>query len=361
MTTLYFAYGSNMDEDQMARCCPGAEMTGIGVLRGYRFIINNRGYATLRAEPGCTVPGVLWRLTKEHVAALDRYEGFENGLYDKCFRMVGVSESDAVRALVYIDHGNQSLGLPKKGYLEKIIQAACCLPEEHMALLCNWPEKCTFRTFNVLVNRIEAEGGVSGNVARHKDKLVVHIKKSRQRLFLQALDTISQNPALALEDVLADVLLREAEERAAQYNLECAGRCALECASIGRFTTRIFHLRELERLAEYLTRTRGACELAGQGIIVTADPERSHAPEDKVIVSVNAPVLAALWHTLLHDGPVPSPRIRSFLDVFATAADLNRNREMDQEEFCRLLDEVEALASERQGELSAEIDAMGAG
>lgn len=50
MRRLYFAYGSNMDEAaQMAERCPGAEVIGLATLPGYRFVINQRGVATLPA------------------------------------------------------------------------------------------------------------------------------------------------------------------------------------------------------------------------------------------------------------------------------------------------------------------------
>jgi cation transport regulator ChaC len=358
MKTLYFAYGSNMDEAQMAHRCPGAEMTGVGVLHGYRFIINNRGYATLCAESSGTVSGVLWRLAAEHEAALDRYEGVASGLYDKCYRTVNISESDTVLALVYIDHCNRSIGLPKQGYLEKIIAAAGGILEEQMTLLCNWPERRTFGTFNSVVNQIKSGDEVSSRVGRHKNKLVVHLKKNRQELFLRALDAVSENPVWRLEDRLVEMVLHEGEDRAEQYDLELAGRCALESASIDRFKTRITQLRQTDCLVEDLIQVQHVQELAGQGIIVTEDPERPHAPGDRLLVSVNASMLAALWHLLFHDGPITAPRIRTFLSVFAAAAGKHPGQKMSRESVCRLLDEVEALAGERQGELSAEIDAM---
>mgnify|MGYP006305897221 CR=1 FL=1 len=45
MTTLYFAYGSNMDEDQMYDRCPGATLAGMATLDEYAFIINEIGRA----------------------------------------------------------------------------------------------------------------------------------------------------------------------------------------------------------------------------------------------------------------------------------------------------------------------------
>ena len=47
MTRCYFAYGSNMDADQMGRRCSAAAIIGTASLEGYRFIINSRGVATV--------------------------------------------------------------------------------------------------------------------------------------------------------------------------------------------------------------------------------------------------------------------------------------------------------------------------
>ena len=112
---LYFAYGSNMDAKQMADRCSGAAFAGTAILPGYQFIINQRGYATLRPSAEHETPGVLWELNAEHEAALDSYEGFAYGLYDKCFREVN-ARGNRLRALVYIDHRNQRPGPPQVGY-----------------------------------------------------------------------------------------------------------------------------------------------------------------------------------------------------------------------------------------------------
>jgi len=140
MNTLYFAYGSNMDANQMNRRCPGAECAGTATLEGYRFIINKRGYATLSAETCSQVYGVIWLLSNEHEKALDRYEGYKQGLYDKCFRIACRRNEDHVPCLVYIDHRNQSAGHPRAGYMERIIDAAVAheFPDTYVGMLESW-------------------------------------------------------------------------------------------------------------------------------------------------------------------------------------------------------------------------------
>ena len=69
--TIYFAYGSNLCPEQMARRCPGGQALGQAALHNWRGLINTRTYATIEAKPGSVTHGVLWSLTPGHVAALD--------------------------------------------------------------------------------------------------------------------------------------------------------------------------------------------------------------------------------------------------------------------------------------------------
>ena len=64
---LYFAYGSNINLEQMAVRCPAAQVVGPAVLDGYELLFrgNRRGagVATIEPLPGSQVHGLLWKLT----------------------------------------------------------------------------------------------------------------------------------------------------------------------------------------------------------------------------------------------------------------------------------------------------------
>ena len=66
---LYFAYGSNINLEQMAQRCPDAEVVGPVVLEDYELLFRgNRagcGVATIEPLPGSQVHGLLWKLTPE--------------------------------------------------------------------------------------------------------------------------------------------------------------------------------------------------------------------------------------------------------------------------------------------------------
>ena len=83
---LYFAYGSNINLDQMAHRCPAAQVVGPVVLENYKLLFrgNTRGngVATIKPHKGREVHGLLWKITPECERALDVYEGFPR-LYDK--------------------------------------------------------------------------------------------------------------------------------------------------------------------------------------------------------------------------------------------------------------------------------------
>ena len=77
---LYFAYGSNMNLNQMAFRCPDAEVVESVRLEGYRLAFRTNGggngVATILPEEGSYVDGVLWRISERDEQHLDHYEGF---------------------------------------------------------------------------------------------------------------------------------------------------------------------------------------------------------------------------------------------------------------------------------------------
>lgn len=118
MRRRYFAYGSNLCAAQMARRCPQAREGELVILPGWRFIINQRGVATLVPDAAQQVWGLVWHLTSACEEALDRYEGVAGGFYRKDEIEVGGGV-----VLVYLA-AEKRPGQPRTGYLEGIL-AAC--------------------------------------------------------------------------------------------------------------------------------------------------------------------------------------------------------------------------------------------
>ena len=85
---LYFAYGSNMDVNAMARRCPRSKALGLARLERHRLAVMREGWLTAVRDPSSAVHGVLWDLALSDIAALDRYEGLSQGLYAKLTQAV---------------------------------------------------------------------------------------------------------------------------------------------------------------------------------------------------------------------------------------------------------------------------------
>jgi cation transport regulator ChaC len=139
VSVLYFAFASNMVTAQMAERCPSAEPRGVAALEDHRFIIGRRGYATVVAEPGATVYGILWGLRPEHEAALDVYEGVRHGLYRKAWLPVRLADGTEEQAIVYVA-GDPARGNAVAGYVEKVVASAEAhgLPAAYVAELRSW-------------------------------------------------------------------------------------------------------------------------------------------------------------------------------------------------------------------------------
>ncbi|XP_028820051.1 gamma-glutamylcyclotransferase a [Denticeps clupeoides] len=81
---LYFAYGSNLLRERLRLQNPSAEFVSVGRLKDYvlRFglwaehVDNawNGGVATVEESRGEEVWGIVWRLSNQHLATLDRQE-----------------------------------------------------------------------------------------------------------------------------------------------------------------------------------------------------------------------------------------------------------------------------------------------
>ncbi|KAF8350450.1 Butirosin biosynthesis, BtrG-like protein [Amanita rubescens] len=128
---LYFGYGSNMWKDQMRRRCPHSNFVGVGVFRGWKWIINTRGYANVVPSPDDEVYGLLYEMTREDEIALNGYEGFPE-IYQRQIVDIEVKSGSSevinapgkkVMAIVYIDNNSTTGGDPKEEYIGRMNEA----------------------------------------------------------------------------------------------------------------------------------------------------------------------------------------------------------------------------------------------
>lgn len=124
---LYFAYGSNMDLNQMAFRCPDAQALETVRLEGYclAFCSNggNRGVATILPDPDSHVDGVLWEISPEDERNLNFYEGFPR-LYGKPTLTVVNRLGKEVEAMAYVMNApyKDRPAVPSASYLRGILR-----------------------------------------------------------------------------------------------------------------------------------------------------------------------------------------------------------------------------------------------
>ena len=130
MAFYYFAYGSNMAPNLMARLCPEHRFLGVARLDGYRIAFTRRslrtgtGVADIVAEPGSTVWGVLYKIGEEDVAILDRKEGHGWAYVREPFtvRLESGAEQQAVAYTVRTKEWSPVR--PSRAYLGSLVSAA---------------------------------------------------------------------------------------------------------------------------------------------------------------------------------------------------------------------------------------------
>lgn len=81
--TNYFAFASNLHLEQMAERCPTSLFVGKATLQGYRWQINERGFANIVQSPADHVEGLVFSVLPQDHLRLDRYEGVQRGYYER--------------------------------------------------------------------------------------------------------------------------------------------------------------------------------------------------------------------------------------------------------------------------------------
>lgn len=121
----YFAYGSNLDPDQMADRLPDSEPVGSATLRDYRLDFGGHSPhwdgapATVWPIDGESVRGFVYQLTDEAVAILDSYEGHPVR-YERTSLAVDLDDGRTVEAAVYIKSLEEPGPPPPDEYFEQL-------------------------------------------------------------------------------------------------------------------------------------------------------------------------------------------------------------------------------------------------
>lgn len=148
----YFAYGSNMDVDQMKCRCPDAKALDVAVLVGCTFRINRYGMATVVPSTS-RVHGLLWEISASDENSLSRYEGEATEFYLKESVWVEAPTLNRVTAtkkqLAIIDARLKRWENVTEASLDAVISenefiaARCAWHKGGIALVALWPSAAT--------------------------------------------------------------------------------------------------------------------------------------------------------------------------------------------------------------------------
>ncbi len=134
----YFAYGSNMNHEQMIRRCPNSIFLKRLYLDNHKLIYD--GYSTERTGAvanitefsGSIVWGALFKINADDLKALDKYEDYPNSYLRKIIE-VKDEENNKYQTITYY-RTNQKQDKPHTDYRNCILQGAtdCSLPENYI-------------------------------------------------------------------------------------------------------------------------------------------------------------------------------------------------------------------------------------
>jgi gamma-glutamylcyclotransferase (GGCT)/AIG2-like uncharacterized protein YtfP len=134
---LYFAYGSNMNDEQMQKRCPSAKKIAIGKLKDYDIVFNRKGsyrpggVASVHPEKNKIVYGIIWKINLLDLTKLDEIEDIT--AYDRKKLVIEDTNNKKHDCFVYIAKP-QGTFEPDKNYFELLFSSAISanLPEEYL-------------------------------------------------------------------------------------------------------------------------------------------------------------------------------------------------------------------------------------
>lgn len=116
-SSLYVAYGSNINKAQMRRRCPTARPLGKFMFKDAQLVFRN--VADLEFVPGAQTPCALWMIGPDDETALDGYEGIASGVYFKT-REINLLYQDKRRSCVLYLMNSDAIYPPSQHYADVI-------------------------------------------------------------------------------------------------------------------------------------------------------------------------------------------------------------------------------------------------
>jgi gamma-glutamylcyclotransferase (GGCT)/AIG2-like uncharacterized protein YtfP len=120
----YFAYGSNLNQEQMRARCPDSRPMFTAILPSYRLVFAGwsrqwrGGVASVVPIRGDRVRGAIYEVTEQCLRRLDRYEAG----YQRLKVTVLGEDDEPIEAVTYVKKGQLEETRPSKEYLAVIQQ-----------------------------------------------------------------------------------------------------------------------------------------------------------------------------------------------------------------------------------------------
>lgn len=126
---IVFAYGSNLDDQQMRARCASARIEARAVLPNHALAFGGfsqrwgGAVASVVPEPGARVEGLIYRVTPPDLRTLDRYEGSPFA-YERIVKLVTDERGQRRRAQIYRQPAETfEPWLPQPDYFRVLLRA----------------------------------------------------------------------------------------------------------------------------------------------------------------------------------------------------------------------------------------------
>ena len=143
---LYFAYGSNLDWNQIKGRCPSAEFFAVAKLKDHRLAFTRKskrrggGSADAVPETRHNIWGVIYQMDEREIAALDEAEEYvpgraQNGYTrQQCYVYAAGNEEKPILVWPYYADKQDNPPLPGATYKQLIVEGAnhWRLPQEYI-------------------------------------------------------------------------------------------------------------------------------------------------------------------------------------------------------------------------------------
>ena len=120
---IFAAYGVGLNRTEMAKHCPTAKSIGVTELKNFRLAFRGGkacAVATIEKAKGGSVPALIWEITPQDEAALDRWIGMPEQYRKETVKVRW--NGTAIDVLVYMLIGHKPHNKPSAFYYSTLLE-----------------------------------------------------------------------------------------------------------------------------------------------------------------------------------------------------------------------------------------------